>query len=82
MRWYIEEQFNVSALEQTTGELLQNLKYHPMVGESKIVLSQLLHRADMVKFAKEKPQASEHEQSMQWAYDFINKTKSEDLVYA
>jgi len=38
-------------------------------------LYMLLNLADLVKFAKEKPLASDNEENMERAYDFVRKTK-------
>ncbi|MFH1319463.1 MAG: hypothetical protein ABII90_02265 [Bacteroidota bacterium] len=74
VRTYIEHRFNIIAMELTTGETLscfQNVDIEP---DLKSKLKQMLSLADMVKFAKAKPIASEHELSLKIAYDFIKGT--------
>ena len=38
-------------------------------------LNRLLNLADLVKFAKQKPVASENEENMETAYEFVEQTK-------
>lgn len=75
MREYLEKRFQVKAHEQTTDELFENLISKPISGESKTLLRQVLVLADLVKFAKHKPEAFENEQSMEKAISFIVQTK-------
>jgi len=74
VREYLENRFYVNALEQTTYEILHNLRTVDISEENKAKLEQLLMLSDLVKFAKEKPIASENEQVLQHAYDFVNNT--------
>lgn len=80
LRAYIEDRFKISALEQTSDEIISAMKYAVIDDESKVKLKRILFLADLVKFAKEQPVAGENEQSMQLSYDFINGTKREEMV--
>lgn len=75
IREYLENRFHISALEQTSYEIFQSIRSVQMNEEEKERLKQLLMLSDLVKFAKEIPLATENENSMHNAYEFINKTK-------
>ncbi len=75
VREYLENRFYISALEQTTYEIFQNIRSFQMNDEAKEKLKQLLTISDLVKFAKEWPLATENETCMNYAYEFIEKTK-------
>ena len=75
VREYIENRFEVRALEQTTDEIIPLIGDIPEVDKTlKSKLHQLLLLADMAKFAKQQPIASENEQAMKNAYQFIDQT--------
>jgi len=76
-RIYIENRFNVIAMELTTDEIISSMSFISISDNSKKTLSHMLRLADMVKFAKYKPIASEHELCMKNAFDFVNETKQE-----
>lgn len=76
VRRYIEDRFNKAALEQTTDEIIDEMRTVNEVDKVlKDGLFDLLVRADLVKFAKGQAVADENEQSLQFAYNFVNKTK-------
>lgn len=79
IRWYIEERYHISALEQTTGEILLSIRSLALSIELREKLQQLLSLADLVKFAKAQPLPQEHELSLQNAMDFIQLTKVEEV---
>lgn len=75
LRKYIEDRFQVPALEQTSAEIIHNLLDNPLCPRKTLdCLSELLVQADMVKFAKAQPVASENEKSLTEAITFINET--------
>lgn len=74
IRLYIEERFEIPALEQTTDEVLHSVRTI-FKEEEKLKLKQLLVLSDLVKFAKEQPLPAENEQSLRNAFDFVNITK-------
>ena len=78
IREYIENRFKIQAQELTTDEILFGFRNIAIDEESKYKLKQILLIADLVKFAKEVPLASENEMSMSNSYDFINGTKREE----
>jgi hypothetical protein len=74
IRLYIEEQLGVAAIEMTTDEILTS--FIDKNGGSGLVnrLKQILTTADLAKFAKAQPIASENELSMENAIEFIKET--------
>ena len=55
LREYLENRYNIRALEQTTGEILQSLYNIDMDNKDINIIKNILQIADMVKFAKAKP---------------------------
>lgn len=75
LRVYIEEKFKVTAMEQTTSEILESLQGHPeFPASSRPRLQSILVQADLVKFAKAIPVATENEVSMTEAITFVRET--------
>ena len=70
IREYLENQFNVNALEMTTDEILKAIP--DKVDQQK--LRNILQIADMVKFAKAKPPADIHNRFLEMAYEIIKTT--------
>jgi len=75
LREYIEERYQVNALEETTSEIMHGLRLHQIPEELKLKLSQTLTLADLVKFAKEQPLTNENENSLTNAIEFVEATK-------
>jgi hypothetical protein len=75
LRTYFEEQFGIAALEQTTAELLQNIKPVTILNQQREKLRALLTLADLAKFAKLQPTPEEHEDSLQKAVEIVEWTK-------
>ena len=75
IRKYIEERFDIMAMEMTSEEIMESLN-HP-IEISKGTLKKLLQiflLADIVKFAKAQPLPSEHELSLEYAITFVKDT--------
>lgn len=75
IREYIENRFEFNALELTTDEILGILEMK--MDEDKKMrdrIYQLLFNADMAKYAKQQPMASENDEAMLYAKDFVEKT--------
>jgi hypothetical protein len=75
IRQYIEKRYQVNALEETTSEIMHGLRLHGIDSLLMTKLNQTFVLADLVKFAKEKPIASENEMSINNAIEFVNNTK-------
>lgn len=75
-REYIENRFEFNALEQTTEEIQTMLAGSSVVTKEELTkLYHLLQMADLAKFAKQQPLASENEMALNSAYQFVDKTK-------
>jgi hypothetical protein len=76
IRRYMYRRYGIQAMEMTSHDILEAWR---VSGEQKEDLTDklrmLLDLADLVKFAKQKPVASENEENMERAYDFVEKTK-------
>ncbi len=77
IREYIEGRYQIPALEQTTFETIQTLRFKAIAPETREKLKYLLELADLVKFAKFLPIENDHHQILQIAFDFVNETKLE-----
>jgi hypothetical protein len=82
-RQYIENRFRVSAIEQTTPELLSEVaNIKNMTAAVKTCTGKFLLHSDMVKFAKYSPEKEEIDRSHQEIITVINDTKQEELISA
>ena len=77
IREYVENRYEILALESTTDEILRDLKDKDFDEDLKGNLKEMLQLADLVKFAKAEPPVERHEQLMQFAENFVLKTKKE-----
>lgn len=80
LRTYIEDRYQVQALEQTTDETMQSLRKINLSIEVESELKAVLQLSDLVKFAKLQPIGLENDNSMKQAYDFVKKTMQENLA--
>lgn len=81
IRQYLVNRFNIDSLELTTTETLHAyIKSGLKKDESYNKLKSVLTEADLVKFAKHKPEAAENELIYDRSWDFINLTKLEEQV--
>jgi len=74
LRAYIEGRFQVLAMEQTSDEILQDMKAQVSQGHYKKI-EDILKLADLVKFAKMRPMLDESERCIKEAYSFVDETK-------
>lgn len=82
VREYIEHRFQIHTLERTSDEVLASFKNTGLVDQVPFEsLQQLLYQADLVKFAKGKPQPEDNVRSLEQAYSFVKKTifKKEEI---
>lgn len=78
LRLYLAEEFNISALEMTNGELCEAIRNTPQIDKQESdALTEVLSTATLVKFAKSKPSASQHEDSFDKVRSFLNFQKEE-----
>jgi hypothetical protein len=75
LRRYIENRFQLPALEQTSAEITVSLVGHEGCKAASLdKLGNLLILADMVKFAKAQPLAMENEKSLNDGIEFVYET--------
>ncbi len=78
IRRYMERRYEIQAMEMTSYDILESWKKSAEHREDLTgKLRSLLDLADLVKFAKQKPVASENEENMERAYEFVEQTKWE-----
>jgi hypothetical protein len=75
LREYLEHEFDFPALEQTTKEVMRSIRLTSIDATQQKHLSRILLLSDLVKYAKEKPLATENEDSMKVALEFLTTTK-------
>ena len=80
LRNYIEDRFEIRAMEQTTDEILDSFRYRKGLVSDKNYqnLSQILSVADLVKFAKYKTLPDDDNLTLVNSYFFVNETKKEE----
>lgn len=75
LRVYIEDRFNVQAVEMTTDEILYGLKKDRINELATGKLADVLQTADLVKFAKASPLPLENDTVLNYGIDFVQETK-------
>jgi len=80
LRRYFENRYTMPALEETTDEIMEGLRKLRPGAELLHSTEAVLRTADLVKFAKHTPSTSEHEQSMEAVYVFVDRTKIVEMT--
>jgi hypothetical protein len=81
VRQYLENRFQIFSLEMTTSETLEALLRGGFSkDESYYKLRSVLTGADLVKFAKYKPEPDENEIAYTNSWDFVTSTKQNEIV--
>ena len=76
LRTYLWMRYSIKTLERTTDEILDSLQQSDFSDDHLYSrLEDTLRLSDLVKFAKMVPSPSENEQSLDFAYEFVDKTK-------
>ncbi len=75
IREYLENRYEIQALESTTGEIKRDLKAANFDQAHEKKLLEILQIADMVKFAKAKPSDNIHQAFMDDAKSFVKATQ-------
>jgi len=76
LREYIEERFDVAAIEMTSSEILDGLVPKNINDQAMQKLKGSLELSDLVKFAKASPTALENDTCLNNGVDFITETKA------
>jgi len=81
LRQYLENRYRIFSLELTTAETLAALVKSGFKKDgSYIQLKTVLTGADLVKFAKYKPESSVNEMHFQNSWDFVLATKENEMI--
>jgi hypothetical protein len=80
VRAYIEARYRVPALESTTSEILEFYQLKELDKALHQDLNQILNIADLIKFAKARPEIGVHEEFMQKAESFVQITRETKIV--
>lgn len=78
VRKYLEERFDIFALEKTTREIIADLKNADISDDDKLYLKKILTQADMVKFAKFSPADEDGYISLKQSIEFVERTKKSE----
>ncbi len=80
LRKYIEDRFEIPAMEQTSDETIESFRSRRDLLKDKTFqnLNQILKLADLVKFAKYKPLPDDDNMALMNSYFFVNETKKEE----
>lgn len=75
VRAYLEGRYEISALEETTMEIIHDVERFIPEEELQGNLLEVLSLSDLVKFAKHQPEEEAIEKSGQLSVDFVERTK-------
>ncbi|MEM1216840.1 MAG: hypothetical protein AAGJ82_14195 [Bacteroidota bacterium] len=75
LREYLENRYDIPALEATTPEITQALRTTDLATTQQEQLRQILAQADMVKFAKSIPPVEAHPQALTQVRTFVEDTQ-------
>ncbi|MEO0338490.1 MAG: hypothetical protein AAF242_04680 [Bacteroidota bacterium] len=81
LREYLENRYQINALESTTPEIIQDLKEKDFPDQWQTDLKAMLEKADLVKFAKAAFPNSFHEDAYKMVYSFVNSTRKIEREY-
>lgn len=78
MREYLENRFEIPALESVTAEIMTDLNGFEIETKQITNLKNILQTADLVKFAKLVPNETVHRQAMDFSLEFVEITQREE----
>jgi hypothetical protein len=82
LRRYFENRFGFMALEQTTDEIVGELRTRSQDAALLEKVERALRRADLVKFAKFQPGIPEHEEMFSLALEIVEATRAREMQQA
>ena len=80
LRQYVEKSFQIAMLDRTTFEIRRSLKLAPFNQDNKRLLVELLNEADLVKFARVRPEISLAQNYLIQARRFVGETRPPEVV--
>ena len=79
IRTYLEERYHIPALELTSDEIIELIRKKSLLSKTwSSILDDILHIADLVKFAKAEPDHNIHTDFLDKSVDFVNSTKEKE----
>ena len=75
LKIYLEEKYHFNAMDLTTNEIMDAVRYRTSNREETDLLQRILSLSDLVKFAKYNPLPQDHENNLTWSIEFVNLTK-------
>ncbi|MCB0476782.1 MAG: hypothetical protein KDC84_01385 [Crocinitomicaceae bacterium] len=75
IRVYLEDRYSIHALELTSNEIINRLKFENISPDDKFILKEIFQTSDLVKFAKLKPSEMDNENTLFKAEEFVRHTK-------
>lgn len=78
LREYIDERFEINAMEMTSSQILESLRKNETTKTVNASLKEILEVADFVKFAKMRPIPDDNEMAMRNAIRFVEATVPEE----
>ncbi len=79
LRAYLENRYQINALESTTPEIIQDLKEKDFPEQWQTDLKAMLEKADLVKFAKAAFPNTFHEEAYDMVYRFVESTRQIEI---
>lgn len=76
LREYLENRYDIQALEATTPEITQQIKKIALASTTQQQLKSILDTADMVKFAKAQPPLTVHPEALSSVKAFVLETRA------
>ena len=80
LRQYLQDRFNVNALEMTSEEIIRTVSTNDEIKKNAEYIKQILGVADFVKFAKVRPLPDDNTKVYQAAIQFVTDTKPEEIL--
>ena len=76
LRQYFSRRYQITALEETTEELLRELQKQSLHWQQRSLISNFLAECDIVKFARYVPSPEETEKTYHMAFQIIDVTRA------
>ncbi len=82
LRTYISGRWEIGAMEMTTDEIVAAMRGIELPDKAAMDLVEILRNGDLVKFAKDTPDAEQNEADYLKTYYFVEETKPEETAEA
>ena len=80
IREYLEGRYHINALESTTRQIIISINDKSFTSRDQEKLRRILQISDLVKFAKAKPEINIHEEFMNDALEFVQRTRLKNEI--